>query len=436
MKKLKLLVISYSYTPDLTPRAFRWSKIATLLAARGHEIHVLCSGFPQQEDENFVSSRVRVFRVRDWLLNASSRVSPDSLSGNSNNLISKNISILGVLRKLVRAVWRAVFWPDYSWGWIMPALLTARKLCLRNNYDWIISVSHPFSGHVVGLVCISTFTKSRWFIDISDPYSDMRDPSPNNFFLYSRLNKFVESWVIKLAEIVSVTTEQTKKLYESSFSINTSKIHVIPPLLSLPEIDHIVYKRDERIIRFIYVGTLYKTLRSPIFVLKCINALCHSLPDIHIELHFYGALNDCREDFDFIDYAKNFEVITHGLVSRDEVTRSMAEADILVNIGNNSEAQLASKVIEYMAMAKPILNFISIERDSSISALQIYSSTLTIFRKDDKLSAEIIESIKNFVLNPPSVDSTVVNSVRSKYSAVSVSKMYASFLEQPINYIF
>lgn len=433
MKKLKLLVISYSYTPDLTPRAFRWSKIAMLLAGRGHEIHVLCSGLTQLEDENYANSGVSVYRVRDWLLNASSRVSPDSLSSNSNissNLNNKKITILVVLRKLVRAVWRAVFWPDYSCGWIVPALIAARKLCLKNKYDWIISVSHPFSGHVVGLVCVSTFSKSRWFVDISDPYSDMSDPSPNNFLLYSRLNKFVESRVIKLAEIVSVTTEQTKKLYESSFSINTSKVHVIPPLLSLPEIDHIVYKRDERVIRFIYVGTLYKSLRSPIFVLKCINALCQSLSDMNIELHFYGALNDCREDFDFIDYAKNFKVITHGLVSRDHVTRSMAEADILINIGNNSETQLASKVIEYMVMAKPILNFISIEHDSSLSVLQNYSSILTIFRNDENFSAEIIESIKKFVLMPPSVDSTIVNSVRSQYSAVNVSKMYASFLEQ------
>jgi hypothetical protein len=120
----------------------------------------------------------------------------------------------------------------------------------------------------------------------------------------------------------------------------------------------------------------------------------------------------------------------HGLVSRQKVALAMIGADVLVNIGNDSEAQLASKVIEYMAVGKPILNMVSIPRDASISALADYPSTLTVFRSGSEPSCDVIKVIGDFILNPRPVDNIVVDLIRSQFSEDHVAGIYASILER------
>jgi glycosyltransferase involved in cell wall biosynthesis len=429
---VKLLIVTYSYSPDLTPRAFRWSAVAAQLARRGHQVDVLCSGVSKVGLSDESDNVVRVFRVKDWLLNASARVAPGA--GNTQPAMGANgrSSMRSLVRKTVRAVWRALYWPDYACGWVIPAIRVARQMCVKNDYDWIISVSHPFSGHVIGLAAKRCSPRSRWFADISDPYSDMREPFPNNFAIYSKLNRGVEGRVMIGADAISVTTESTKVLYESSFPVSSRKIYVIPPLLSLPELDQTFPWQVDGTVRLVFVGTLYKKLRSPKFLLACIVALSRTFPAQRFEMHFYGSVNDCGDDFLMVPDMPNFRVLIHGLVSRRKVAQSMICADVLVNIGNDSEAQLASKVIEYMAVGKPILNVVSIAQDASISALADYPSTLTVFRSGSQPSFDVIKALGDFILNPRPVDVHIIDLIRSQFSEDHVVGIYASILEQHI----
>jgi len=126
----------------------------------------------------------------------------------------------------------------------------------------------------------------------------------------------------------------------------------------------------------------------------------------------------------------NLRVLSHGLVGRQDVVQVMSGADILVNIGNDSDTQLGSKVIEYMAMGKPILNVVSRVRDPSIGALADYPEKMTIFRSDGDPNDEMIKQLAEFVCNPNLVDRSVVDSVRSQFSESHISGVYASLVEQ------
>jgi hypothetical protein len=129
---LKLLIISYSYAPDLTPRAFRWEKIVEHLATKGHQIDILCSGEPSATNEIHTEKAVRIYKVRDWLLNASSRVTPGAGVARPKSKGVWPIGIAGFIRKVVRAIWRSTYWPDYAMGWVIPAILVARRLSYLN----------------------------------------------------------------------------------------------------------------------------------------------------------------------------------------------------------------------------------------------------------------------------------------------------------------
>jgi glycosyltransferase involved in cell wall biosynthesis len=424
---VKLLIITYSYTPDLTPRAFRWSAIAAQLAQKGHQVHVLCAALPGP-DVATDSNGVTVYRVRDSLLNASARVTPGAGIARPPE-VGGSAYLRGVLRKAIRAIWRAAHWPDYACGWIIPATRLAGVLCKTHDYDWIISVSHPFTGHVIGMLAKWSSPKSRWLVDVSDPYSDMKEPSPNNYQIYSRLNRIVEGRVVAGAEAISVTTDSTRALYEASFSVSIGKVMVIPPLLSLPEFPSRFDTPGDGAIRLVFVGTLYKKLRSPKFLLACISALSQTLPERRLELHFYGTINDCGNDLSSLPETMKSIVVVHGLVSRERVVQAMIDADVLVNIGNDSESQLASKVIEYMAVGKPILNLVSVSRDAATGVLAGYPAVLTIAKLGEIPSLEVVNAIRSFVLDPPQVHQSHIDTIRHRYSEEYVSGLYESVLQ-------
>ena len=425
---MKLLIITYSYTPDLTPRAFRWSAVAAQLAQMGHDVHVLCAADPGTTAEAEYGG-VTVYRVRDWLLNASARVTVGAAMARPAEVPSRGGTLRAALRTSVRFLWRALYWPDYGCGWVIPAAWAARGLCATTSYDWIISVSHPFTGHVVGMLAKAGAPSSKWFVDISDPFHFMREPAPNNWRLYSWLNWIIERRVVANADAISVTTDATRQLYEAKFLLPIGKVSVMPPLLSLPATPEPSVRDDGTPIRLVFVGTLYRKLRSPKFLLNCFSSLASTLPKQRLELHFFGAINDCAKDLPSNPYSDNAVVFVHGLVGRVEVLRAMVDADVLVNIGNDSEAQLASKVIEYMAVGKPILNIVSIARDTSVEVLADYPAALTITRSDDVPSLTVVDALRAFVLNPPSVDSSHIEKVRQRYSLAYVAGLYASTLE-------
>jgi len=427
---VKILLITHSYAPDLTPRAFRWAAVAQQLAQAGHQVHVLCAAQAGSSPDE-APTGVIVHRVSDWLINASARVAAGTAASRSarTERVRTGQPLRAALRKAVRTLWRTTYWPDYACGWVVPATTKARDLCREHRYDWVVSISHPFSGHVAGWLAMPGAPGARWLVDIGDPFHLMEEPSPNNRRLYAWLNRWVESRIIRRSTAISVTTEATRALYELNFPESRGKTHLVPPLLSLPPVHEVARPAAQGdALRLVFVGTLYRRLRSPRFLLACFSGLVAAMPERRIELHFYGATNDCAEELAACPEPARSSMFVHGIVSRSAVHEAMAGADILVNIGNDSASQLASKVIEYMSVGRPILNIVSLPSDASLIALEGYSALLTLVRSETP-SPEDLALLRAFVQAPPQVDPAVRDQVRARYSAAHIAGLYRSILE-------
>ncbi|WP_332748224.1 glycosyltransferase [Hydrogenophaga sp.] len=424
---MKILIITYSYTPDLTPRAFRWSALATQMVRLGHEVHVLCSARANGETV-MQGDGVHVHRVPDWLLNASRRVTPTIASTAQPPQSTRLHRLKATLRKVARAFWRTTYWPDYACGWIIPATKAADGLCANHTFDWIVSVSHPFTGHVVGKRIQKHSGDAKWLVDISDPFHLMPEPAPNNRWLYATLNRRVEGRILEEADVICVTTESTRQMYLTNFAVPPAKIHVAPPLLSLPSLSLGESRSARHVLRLVFVGTLYRKLRNPAYMLTCFEALISTIHDRKLELHIYGAVNDCAETLAGCSALVKDSLFVHGLVDRSTVHAAMQDADILINIGNDSATQLASKVIEYMAVGRPILNLISIDEDTSVQALRLYPATLTLKRIAHAPSQEELARLRAFALNPPRVSSDHTEMVRAQFSVEHVTSLYMAML--------
>lgn len=401
--------------------------MAKELAKIGHEVEVLCAS---RNEGRVAEDGVVVHRVRDWLLNASSRVTAANSERASKQPVGALTTLKAYLRKPVRSLWRALHWPDYAVGWLIPAFLMTRALIKANQYDWVITVSHPFTSHLVGLLSKPRSAGANWLVDIGDPFYLMSDPSPNNRMLYGWLSNLVERSVIAKADAISVTTKSTRAIYEEYSPAVLGKVHVISPLLSLPDFHERcspASNDSNQPIRLVFIGSLYKNLRSPRQLLSYFEKLVESVGEKGVELHFYGAVNDCGPDFATCPQLIRPYLFLHGLVSRQEAVNAMNKADILVNIGNKSESQLASKVIEYMAVGKPILNFISIDRDTSVEALGDYPS-LVVRGERLFLHEELIKKMTSFITAPPFVSVDHVAKIHDTFSPKRIASGYEQIL--------
>jgi glycosyltransferase involved in cell wall biosynthesis len=243
-------------------------------------------------------------------------------------------------------------------------------------HDVVVSVTPTFTGVLVGEALHRAYPGARWVLDVGDPFSLQVHAPFNNARLYGALNRRVERRVFAAADAVSVTTPKTAARYAEAFPESAGKVRVIPPLFSVPEEKAALLAGDAK--RFVYVGTLYRDLREPGFLLQAFDALRKRLPQARLELHFYGDVHQFADVLEAWRARLGPALQVHGSVPRAVVAAAIEGAAVLVNIGNRSEDQLPSKVVEYVASGKPILNIGSGAGDLSAQFLGAYPDRLLL----------------------------------------------------------
>lgn len=379
---MRVLIITRSYAPDCNPRSFRWVSIAEYWTGLGHTVDVVCSfraALPRYEQRNGVN----IYRcgiggfdvVRSFLLRVSTTDLGMPHGGDSHRGTS---GLRCVIERLIKWVyersWKKIYWPDSSAPWYFAAVHTASRLLSSNAYDGIISVSLPFTGHLVGLEVHRIHPQLPWVVDIGDPFSFMAETPVNNFALYSGLNRRWEKKVLGASTAISVTTEAAMQEYEKYFPEDSLKMTVIPPLLppSMSELGQSPFPKGSSKIRMVFIGTLYRNIRNPNNLLALFSQLLLSRLGSSLELHFFGVVGDCGSCFEPYNHLLGTKIFIHGLVGQNIAFQAMKEAQVLVNIGNNTSYQLPSKIIEYASTGKPIINLTRSSVDSSAKLLADY----------------------------------------------------------------
>jgi hypothetical protein len=422
---MRLLIVSAIYAPDTSPRAYRWSAIAETWAARGHTVEVIAAWKPgdaREETRNSVTvHRVggAIERLRALLGRSSHRAETAAPPTGRPSLLR------GVAKTLYSATLKQLFWPDYAFHWYPSARAAALRLCRDNRYDAMISVSHPFTAHLVGRAVKSRHPGLRWIVDIGDPFSLLDEIAQNNGFLYGALNRRAEQSILTRSDAVAVTVERCRRDYLAAFDVAAEKIAVIPPLLSLP--DNVATQPYEfppgR--HLVFIGTLYRALRDPSPLLALFAALRARDGDLH--LHFFGAINDCEPCFDGVRAEIGRSIHRHGVVDRATVAAAMTAADILVNIGNVTAHQLPSKLVEYAAAAKPILNLAATDADSAGDFLAAYPAALTLRLRSTPDAAASAAALA-FIATPPAIDAVAVAHFLAPYRIDRIVAAYETLI--------
>jgi hypothetical protein len=425
----RLLVISFSYAPMLHARAFRWTALAGHFARNGWEVDVLTSWQPGSEDSRSGPLRIhrtgwrwaerlrRVLRRGRGQLPASAAPGRPGLAGR----------LLGGLRAVL---WRPFYWPDSSCFWYWPARRAALGLLRERQHDAVVSVTPTFTGVVVGEAVRRASPGAKWLLDVGDPFSLQVAAAPNNARLYGALNRRVERRVFAAAAAISVTTPQTAARYAEAFPESAAKIRVIPPLLSVPAgAPAPAPFADDGTIRFIYVGTLYRGLREPGYLLRLMEGLASARAGARFELHFYGDAHLFAAELEGWRTRLPGALHVHGSVPREAVAAAIEASSVLVNIGNRSEDQLPSKVVEYVASGRPILNIASGPHDLSTQFLAPYPDRLVLVDAGAAPRAEDVAALARFTEElPRRLPAGQVAPLLEPYGLPRIAAAYAELL--------
>lgn len=430
---MKLLLITHSYPPHVSPRAIRWSAIAENLASRGHEITTIAAWFPglprTERLRNVAVERVgsgpAFVRLRQLL--ASHRAG----QGGAPAPVSKGtVSPTGLAARVARvaydALWRSVYWPDYAALWYRHATRRARELARTGEFDALITSSLPFTDHLVGLGVRRAVPSIPWLADSGDPFYLTHAQPVNNNLLYDRLNFRAERAVMRACDSATVTTPQTADMYRDAFPEAAHKVSVIPPLFAASASRSATDGSGTGPRRLVFVGTLYRKIRSPAVLLDAFARLAARSPH-RWELHVYGALHDTADIF--TPYARQLgdRLVVHGIVGREQALAAQESAYALVNIGNDTPHQLPSKVVEYASTGRPIVNFARSSEDSSVELLATYPSAHPVVATE-RLAEEQLLALEAFLDRPPAVDAGVLDRWLSQFRAETIAVQYEQTL--------
>ena len=144
-------------------------------------------------------------------------------------------------------------------------------------------------------------------------------------------------------------------------------------------------KSENTSTRLLYAGSLYKPVRDP-FILS---SLKQCLPK-EMEVVFCGGCN--KEDENELERSG---VIYKGYCTQDDLSMEMERADVLINIGNTVKNQLGSKLVDYIATGKPILNIIQISDCATQKLLADYNNHFSVFIHDINKRREDIVTFIN-----------------------------------------
>lgn len=314
---MKILIVTYHFYPEVTPRSFRATELAREFVRLGHEVTVYCAAnmegprVPGGADMHVITYPA----CRDRLMKGAGIVARAVNRGLLQFFDYPGIGICSTVKKAVRG---------------------------ESGYDLLVTVAVPHEIHwAVGkLYASGRRLARRWVADCGDPWMLCASNSFRPPFWF----KHLETRWCRLCDYISLPTETSYKGYYPEFH---DKVKVIPQAFDLSEVQREVYE-PHAVPTFAYSGSFIAGRREP--------------------RPFIDYLLAKGLDFRFVVYTQQpglfagygsllgDKIILKDYVPRLELLKQLSRMDFLLNLENGVVSQTPSKLIDYALTGRPVLS--------------------------------------------------------------------------------
>ena len=368
MNNQKILLVSHQFLPHLSPRTTRWKTLVDKLIDMGNEVTILTGSSPDETVENY---NILYFG------NKKMSTTMNSIRKDANNLDNPSLKkiIYNLLKKVYRFLFKNFAWPDYAMFWIFTVYKNKTKI--SKDFDSVISVSLPFTSHVCASIIVKEL-KTKWVMDIGDPFSLKVQSPENNTILYSFLNRFIEKKYYNKADQIFFTHQEVLDFHQKKFKIKNSKLKIGHPIFEILNKNILLskeYNYNKLPINIGYFGIFTDKIREPF---NYINYIANNLGD---EFNHYWYINEESKKY-FTPFQDQGNHFIEQLIPREEAIKKMINNfHLLLSIGNTNKYQLPSKVIEYISLGKPVIHFAEIPSDPMYRFEKLFTN-LKIINKE------------------------------------------------------
>ncbi|WP_430414637.1 glycosyltransferase [Marinobacter adhaerens] len=302
-------------------------------------------------------------RVKNAFTSKEKRTSQNTVKTVLNDSAFQARQHRGVSQKIKDFIYDLCYFPDQAGPWLIPATIRGVQLVKKNSIDIVFATGSPWSGLVVGYL-ISAITRKPLVVDFRDPWM-------NNPFHQSK-GKLLDSWssrlerrVVESASGVSLNTDPLLSEFLDRYPDQPpEKFFVMPNGFDSNEFDDIEAEpraKDDKTILLCHAGFLYG-VRDPDILLRAIRTANIQLKKAGTKIVFrqIGNVNlgyDLSERFR--DLVNDGSLILDATRPYRECLSALSSADVVVNVQPGTRTQIPSKLYDYLAINKPILNITS-----------------------------------------------------------------------------
>jgi glycosyltransferase involved in cell wall biosynthesis len=223
------------------------------------------------------------------------------------------------------------------------------ELGKHNNYDFILSIFHPFHLVPKAAVACGKELQKPVLIKVDDAIYEKAKGIKK---IQRRIEKMYNSKTLQNADKVLVMNDFTKKLVNEYYNVKDNKISIVTNGTDLEKF----YNSKENNKRIIFSGAMYHH-RGIDVLLNCASKVIDKINDVEFLLLGDGPeMIRLREFVNKNNLSKN--IIFKGWVKREEIPEFLAKSSIGIGPLRSTDVTkgaLPIKVLEYMASSLPIL---------------------------------------------------------------------------------
>lgn len=297
------------------------------------------------------------------------------------------LSLFGVFQKALLVCNRRLFPHNYFNPPTVRAFLRGLNKVNALQYQAIVAVGGDF--HAVEAVrrYIKNHHGPRFILYQVDPcYSKMTESSVT---LNSR--KKFECQVYSSADLVLTTPIIRNEAAHNHCKPYVHKFVAIEfPNVTKYYANYLQQKRNskkDKTIMCLFAGSIYSNIRDPRYTLE----LFKKLNNDHLRLILVGVRKEQLPEEYNTDWIQCM-----GVRSLDETRDMIANADLLVNIGNAMKNQVPSKLFEYISTGLPIVNIYKNEDCPSLQYMDKYPCAINLIEDPQKMNLNAV-NLKNFI---------------------------------------
>lgn len=182
-----------------------------------------------------------------------------------------------------------------------------------------------------------------------------------------------------------------------------------------------------------FVGKFYPDVRHPQYVFDIMEQLQSRGK---FGLHMVGGFNGPFPKTFINKYFTNVLPWLHyyGFVQPDVADSYLQQADVLVHIANKTSSQMPSKILDYIASGKPILNFYYNDDCPTLPVLNQYPMALNV-KMDEPITDELINQIVDFCTKHKgtTIPFSQIEQQYEQYTPQYVGNIFYNTLQTAIN---